>query len=219
MPSFQKTKPSDKVPHKVYQVSYKAEFIDNQVRLEMEEKWLEALSKGRQLHTDLCEAILNNTKLLGEIKGFDLIVYDGPITLCAPLVGELLDIPRVEILIAAPNFPFGINHMIPMPVSYVPQAMLGFTDKMTFLERVINLLAYLSTQALLGPVVWSPMNALKVKYNIKPERSFQETVGDAEMVIIAADFALEYPQPLLPGMSFILNGVFLTFLSCGFWII
>ena len=45
------------------------------------------------------------------------------------------------------------------------------------------------------------MNALKVKYNTKPERSFQETAGDAEMVIITADFALEYPQPLLPGIK------------------
>ena len=45
------------------------------------------------------------------------------------------------------------------------------------------------------------MDALKVKYNIKPERSFQEALADAEMVIIGADFAVEYPQPLLPGMT------------------
>ena len=143
---------------------------------------------------------MKRTEIQEEIKAFDLIVYDGPLTLCAQLVGERLDIPGVEILIAAPNFPFGVNHMIPMPVSYVPQAMLGFTDKMTFLQRVINLFAYLGTNVLMGPVVYSPMDALKVKYNIKPERSFKETVGDVEMVIIAADFALEYAQPLLPGM-------------------
>ena len=70
---------------------------------------------------------------------------------------------------------------------------------MTFLERVINVLAYLGTQILAIPAVCSPMNALKVKYNIKPQHSFWETVGDAEMVFITADFALEYPQPLLPG--------------------
>ena len=45
------------------------------------------------------------------------------------------------------------------------------------------------------------MDALKVKYNIKPERSFEEALADAEMVIIGADFAVEYPQPLLPGMT------------------
>ena len=45
------------------------------------------------------------------------------------------------------------------------------------------------------------MNNLKIKFNIKPERSFQEAIGDAEMVIITADFALEYPLPLLPGIQ------------------
>ena len=45
------------------------------------------------------------------------------------------------------------------------------------------------------------MNGLKEKYNITPERSYQEAVFDAEMVIITADFALEYPQPLLPGIT------------------
>ena len=201
VPSSQKTKPSDKVPHRVYQVSYKSDFLDPFVRLEMEGKWLEALSNGREMLASLCEALLNNTDILEEIKGFDLIVYDGPMTFCAQLVGELLDIPRVEILVVPPNFPMGFLHKIPMPVSYIPQIILGFTDEMTFLERVINLLAYLGTQVLVIPVTCSPMDALKVKYNIKPERSFQETVGDAEMVLITADFALEYPQPLLPGMS------------------
>ena len=50
-------------------------------------------------------------------------------------------------------------------------------------------------------VSYRKMDALKVKYNIKPERSFQEALADAEMVIIGADFAVEYPQPLLPGMT------------------
>ena len=43
------------------------------------------------------------------------------------------------------------------------------------------------------------MNALKMRYNITPERSFEEAVADVELLLIMADFALEYPQPLLPG--------------------
>ena len=188
------------MPHKIYQVLYKPDFLDDYVRLEMEGKWLERFSIGRGTLKNLCEALLNNTEILEEIKGFDLIVYDGPVTLCAQLVGELLDIPRVEILVVPPNFlQAAFFHMIPMPVSYVPQIKLAFTDKMTFVERVINLLAYLGTQVLAIPALCNPMDALKVKYNIKPERSFIETASDAEMVLITADFALEYPQPLLPG--------------------
>ena len=56
-----------------------------------------------------------------------------------------------------------------------------------------------------------PLEALKVKYNINHERSFKEGFGDAELVIFLADFAMEYPQPLLPGLVF-LSCLFLPFL-------
>lgn len=59
-----------------------------------------------------------------------------------------------------------------MPVSCVPLNMLGINDKMTFMERVINLAAYFGGKLLWDLVVASMMNDLKVKYNIKPERSY-----------------------------------------------
>lgn len=200
VPSSQKIKPSQRVPHKVYQVPLKPDFVDIAVKREMEGEWVTAMTENIEIQTGICEGLLNSTEILEEIKGFDLIVYDAPITVCAQLVGELLDIPRVEILIISPPF-LGLTHMAPMPVSYVPQPMLGFSDKMTFVQRVFNFLVYLGSGVLLGPILFNPMNALKVKYNIKPERSYQETAADVEMVLISADFALEYPQPLLPGTN------------------
>ena len=181
---------------------YKPDFLDEIVRLEIEGKMLQALKYERELLITLCECALNSTELLRELQSFDLLVYDSPpAAMCAPLVGELLDIPRVEMCLLAPNSLLALNHMIPMPISYVPQLLLGLTDKMTFLERVINLVGYLGGKLIVDLVIGSTMNALKVKYNIKPERSWQKAVGDAELVIITADFALEYPQPLLPGMT------------------
>lgn len=51
------------------------------------------------------------------------------------------------------------------------------------------------------------MIPLKKKYNITPDISYSEAVARFELVIIEADFALEYPQPLLPCLRnvFILN--------------
>ncbi|KAJ7389217.1 UDP-glucuronosyltransferase 1-1 [Desmophyllum pertusum] len=63
----------------------------------------------------------------------------------------------------------------------------------------MNFGAYFGMRLLKNFAFDRPLNALKVKYNIKPERTLQEAVGDAELVIITADFALEYAQPLLPG--------------------
>lgn len=49
------------------------------------------------------------------------------------------------------------------------------------------------------------MNNIKIKYNIKPEQSLWEAQNEAELCIITADFALEYPQPLLPGALVYVN--------------
>ena len=167
--------------------------------MEIEEQRLQSLRKWPEFFAGLCEGDLNNTELLNELKGFDLIVYDS-LAFCGPLIGELFNIQRVEIFLAPPNHLLGLYHMIPMPVAYVPQLVRGHTDKMTFVERVINLAAYLVGKLVLSLAYDRTMDNLKFKHNIKPERSFREAVGDAELVLITADFALEYPQPLLPGI-------------------
>ena len=199
--SSQKIKPSANIPHTLYQVPYKSGFLeDMMIRLQLEGgQSPKFFFKVQETLASLCEAALNSTEVVNELKGFDLIIYDSS-GLCAVLIGQKLGIRRVEILPVPPNNPLSFMHMMPMPISYVPQHFTGFTDKMTFMERVMNLGAYLGGLAVINLGFARTMNALKVKYNIKPERILQEAVGDAEMVIITADFALEYPQPLLPGM-------------------
>ena len=187
------------MPHKIYKVPYKPGFEENTlIRLEHEGNKLQLLAKLTEVLVTLCEGILNSTEILKELKDFDLIVYDS-LAFCGALLGDRLDIPRVEIMPVPPNHAFSFNHMIPVPISYVPQAFTGFSDKMTFWERTINLGLYFGMKVFVHFAHDRPMNALKVKYNIKPDRSFQEALADAELVIITADFALEYAQPLLPG--------------------
>lgn len=166
--------------------------------LELEGDKLQMMLKMDEILTTLCEGALNSTELIEELKDFDLIVNDG-LTFCGALLSDRLGIPRVDILAVPLNSPYSFNYMIPMPVSYVPQLFTGFSDKMTFVERVINLGAYLGVKFFMNIAFDRSMNNLKVKYDIKPERSFQEAVSEAELVMITADFALEYAQPLLPG--------------------
>ena len=200
VPSSHKIKPSEKVAHKIYQVPYKPGFLEtDMIRLEIEGHKIQYLMKMSEIQLVICEKFLESTQFLEELKGFDLIVYDGLAVCPAIMLGERLGIPRVEIIPLSPNSPFVFHHMIPMPVSYVPQLLTGFSDKMTFVERVVNLIAYFGGKVFVYISRSRPMNALKVKHNIKPDRSFQQAVGEAELVILTADFALEYAQPLLPG--------------------
>ena len=159
---------------------------------------MEVLFKMSKIQETLCESALNSTEVLKELKNYDLIIYDSG-AFCAALIGELLKIQRIELFPYPPNSPDAFYHMIPSPISYVPQLPTGFTDKMTFKERLMNLGLYIGERLFLSIVYNRPMNALKMRYNITPERSFEEAVADVELLLIMADFALEYPQPLLPG--------------------
>ena len=204
MSSAQKVKPSGKITHKLFQVPYEVGTTVESVANDLTEKganlW-EAFLALNEFDKVSCECLLNSSDILIDLKGFDLLVHDSS-AICFVLLAEYLDIKRVEIISGTPNTPLSVKHMIPMPVSYIPQAYTlpgyAMTDKMTFKQRVVNLGMYIG--GLFGLAVqYRTMNSIKYKYNIKPERSFQEASGDAELVLITADFALEYPQPLLPG--------------------
>ena len=170
-------------------------------RLEMEGNKLQLLRKVSEAQVTMCERFLQSTELQEKLKGVDIIVYDSIAGCPAAMLGERFDIPRVEILPLPLNSAFGFIHMVPMPVSYVPQLFTGFSDKMSFLERVLNLGAYFTGKLLVHIAYNRPMGALKVKYNIKPERSLQEAASNTDLLLSTSDFALEYAQPLLPGKT------------------
>ena len=200
VPSSVKIKPSEKLEHRIYQVPYKPEFFEHGVaRLETEGSKLQLMTKMGEIQVTMCERFLQSTELQEKLKGVDLIVYETLAACPATMLGERFSIPRVEILPLPLTTDFALIHMVPIPVSYVPMLLTGFSDKMDFVERVMNLGAYFGGKLFMYLVYYRPMNALKVKYNINPERSFQEAVGNAELLISTADFALEYAQPLLPG--------------------
>ena len=73
---------------------------------------------------------------------------------------------------------------------------------MSFFERVENLFYH----TLISTSSWSYYNyaqydGLTVEFGEEGERSFQEAINMVEMTIVMGHFALEYPQPILPGKS------------------
>lgn len=71
--SFDKIKPSEKVPHKIYQAPHKPGFLeDTVIPLELEGKMMEVLFKMSKIQETLCESALNSTEVLEELKNYDL---------------------------------------------------------------------------------------------------------------------------------------------------
>lgn len=91
-----------------------------------------------------CDSMLKNEKLMATLRAaaFDAVLLD-PIVMCGDLVADVLGLPLVISL----RFTFGgvmerhCGHA-PAPPSYVPVAPLTYGDRMTFVERLINAVAY-----------------------------------------------------------------------------
>lgn len=166
-------KPSERISHKVFQVPYATGTTAESVAKVIIEKGMsfEVMMQMDEMRRVVCNTLLNSTDFLESLRGHDLIIHDAGAS-CSVLLAEYLGIKRVEILPAPPNAPFVVYHKTPLPLSYIPQIMPGYTHEMTFLQRVVNVGSYVATRILME-IMSKTMNDLKAKYNIRPEISFQ----------------------------------------------
>lgn len=184
--------PSDKIEHRVYQVPYSKSDIRDIVLRAYDSSFMTVMKT-------YCECTLNMTSFHEEFKDFDLMVTDSSMP-CGVILAEWFGIQWVEVCPAiGPQWPTLHHYNMPTPLSYIPQMKSGNTCKMTFLQRLKNIFVYiLGRYVLVDFFFLKTFNDLKVKYGIKPERSIYKSLGDAEMVLMTSDFALEYAQPILP---------------------
>lgn len=103
----------------------------------------------------LCESMLRNKQLMATLRdaAFDAVLLD-PMSMCGDLVADVLGLP----LIVSLRFSFGAvmeRHCghVPAPPSFVPPAPLPYSDRMTFTERLVSVVTYVST-SVLTELVW-----------------------------------------------------------------
>ncbi|XP_041580907.1 UDP-glucuronosyltransferase 2A3-like [Vulpes lagopus] len=90
----------------------------------------------------LCETVAYNQSIMKKLReaNYNVMVID-PALPCGELIAELLGVPFVYTL----RFSMGDTvekycGKLPAPLSYVPVTMAALTDRMTFLQRVKNLM-------------------------------------------------------------------------------
>lgn len=145
-----------------------------------------------------CRALLTHVKLhREELREFDLMFRDTPPE-CGAIVSEMLGIPRIDI---RPGMTMRLYKDTSV-VSYIPDIFTSNSDKMSFVERVVNLIFHTLTWVTIYQY-FERFNDLRKEFGVKEQRSFEDSLNNVEMVIISGHFALEYPQPILPGKSYV----------------
>ena len=145
-----------------------------------------------------CESVFEDSKLLEPLKDFDMLITDASM-LCGNVLSDYLDIPRIEYCPVAPRMNSLLNpYEYLFTVSYLPQFLTSNPQKMNFFQRVKNTLFFVVGSIAVRMIMLKPLQDIKVKYNIKPERSIMESYQNRELVLYLSEFALEYACPMPP---------------------
>ncbi|XP_031426690.1 UDP-glucuronosyltransferase 2B13-like [Clupea harengus] len=92
--------------------------------------------------------------------------------------------------------------LAPSPVSYIPVTGSGLSDKMTFLQRVKNMLFYLLMQFQLRFLIHAQYQAICDKY-FEHEVDYSQIVKAADLWLMRVDFVFEFPRPTMPNIVYI----------------
>ncbi|XP_027694983.1 UDP-glucuronosyltransferase 1-7-like [Vombatus ursinus] len=149
-----------------------------------------------------CKSLFKNTELLQYIKenAFDAIFFD-PFDQCGFIVAKYFSLPSVV-------FSRGLfchyqdeATQCPSPLSYVPRGLSGFSDSMTFMERVWNHITHLQ-EMLLCPFFFQITLDLAIDVLQRP-MTFKELYRDTSIWLLRSDFVFDYPKPVMPNVVFI----------------
>ncbi|XP_059205945.1 UDP-glucuronosyltransferase 2C1-like [Centropristis striata] len=157
--------------------------------------------KIHQAVGEFVTAVLDDQELMRNMKDskFDLVLTD-PSWGGGIILAKYLNLPlvyNVRWLIA------GEGHLAiaPSPLSYIPITGSGYTDKMTFFQRVKNIILQLITQTQNELVIKIVYQEICDKY-LGPDNDFKMLMLDADIWLMRVDFVFEFPRPTMPNVVY-----------------
>uniref|UniRef100_A0A8C2DFK5 UDP-glucuronosyltransferase n=1 Tax=Cyprinus carpio TaxID=7962 RepID=A0A8C2DFK5_CYPCA len=150
-----------------------------------------------------CDGILKSSKLMDKLRNgmFDIVLSD-PMYPCSDIVAEELNVPLVYTFrLSIANVLERMCGQLPAPPSFVPGVMSKLTDKMSFTERIFNMLFYLS-QDFLASLAWRKFDSYYTEYLGRPT-SYCEMMGKADIWLIRIYWDFEFPRPFLPNFKYV----------------
>ncbi|NWT62260.1 UD11 glucuronosyltransferase, partial [Erythrocercus mccallii] len=146
-----------------------------------------------------CKQLLQNKEIIRylEENKFDAILTD-PVVTCGAILAEHFSLPAAYFL---RGIPCGLDldaTLCPKPPSYVPRAFTENTDRMSFLQRVKNLLFDIPN-VFLCDFAFQPYSKLASEF-LQREVTVLDLLRKGSVWLLRLDFVLEYPRPLMPNI-------------------
>lgn len=165
-------------------------------------KMYKKVKKDSALLLSSCSHLLHNKELMASLAGggFDALLTD-PFLPCGPIVAQCLGLPAVFVSNALPCSLHSQGTQCPSPPSYVPRTLSFNSDRMTFLQRVKNMLIALS-ESFLCSTVYSPYGLLASEV-LQKDVTVQDLMSSASVWLLRSDFVMNYARPIMPNTVFI----------------
>lgn len=176
--------------------------FENAPFLQRVAKMYEKAKKDSAVILSGCSHLLHNKEFMASLveSNFDAVLTD-PFLPCGSIVAQYLALPAVYFLNA---LPCGLDlkaAQCPSPLSYVPRALSSNSDRMTFLQRVKNMLLAV-VENFLCSMVYSPYAALASQV-LQRDLTLQDLLSSASVWLLRSDFVKDYPRPIMPNMVFV----------------
>ncbi|KAA0703975.1 UDP-glucuronosyltransferase 2A3 [Triplophysa tibetana] len=159
------------------------------------------LSKAHHIGCNMMSFILEDEKLVKKLKDerYDLVLTD-PAIAGGVVLAHYLKLPLVLNVRWTTS---GEGHLLiaPSPLSYVPLPGSGNTDRMSFSQRVKNILLYSFTFMMNRYVVDPHYDVLIEKY-LDKKNDIVSLTQAADLWLMRVDFVFEFPRPTMPNVVY-----------------
>ncbi|XP_061114831.1 UDP glucuronosyltransferase 5 family, polypeptide E1 [Conger conger] len=162
---------------------------------------LTMLSEAHQSSAEMVRLILENATLVEELRDtrFDLMLTD-PGFAGGAVLGRYLGLPMVFNVRWITNAD-GHFAIAPSPLSYVPTIGSFVSDRMTFANRLKNLLHY-GIGVYLDLVLTRPLYQGVCEEFLGPDTNVYQIIQGADLWLMRVDFVFEFPRPTMPNVVY-----------------
>ena len=138
----------------------------------------------------LDEVFMSTVKALN----FDLVLYDNFFVLpCNVILAHHLSVPAVSVT----SIMMGWDARVPVNPAVTPVVILGYSDRMTFSQRLVNVAIYLAASV----YRLSERNTTVLQRFAPEVNSWLELVQRSTVLyIVTRDYLLEWPEPQMPNV-------------------
>uniref|UniRef100_A0A4W5N6R5 UDP glucuronosyltransferase 5 family, polypeptide D1 n=1 Tax=Hucho hucho TaxID=62062 RepID=A0A4W5N6R5_9TELE len=163
--------------------------------------FLSMIEEAHFLGCEMLARIFDDKELMKSLQDaqYDMMLTD-PNIAGGLLMAHYLKLP---VVLNARWITSGEGHfaIAPSPLSYIPVPGSGFTDKMTFVQRVQNMLYYsiivFQQRFIVGPIY----DAICSKY-FEGDCDIISVIQEADMWLMRSDFVFDFPRPTMPNVIY-----------------